>query len=291
MADLNFVYDGDCSDVNVTTPTVGYNYIEYMSKKSTKDFYNFRNYKITYSKDCTSQSTVLVPPDYNLNLSFTCSLNSSSQGELVFKLTGINPDFISTIQTCNNTFTTCVNTTITKKHGYITFPGFAVTGTPANYNGYVKLTTIDGFEYRITFLLTSTGSTNCTYKLTSFSSAIYISGVAYTLPSYLNTPTSKLDLNLLFNQINLDPGYYDIKICETSSVNEVCLQNRKFLDCQVFTCPTTFTCNPTDDDCQLMLDVLKKHQSLEYGLVCCENYSQNILEFYIKLYCPTELTC
>ena len=288
MADLNFVYNNDCSDVNITTPTVDYNYIEYMSKKSTKDFYNIKNYKIVYSKDCgnlVSETTTLVPPNYNLDVTIdSCTLSLTSTGLFKFKLTGINPDFVSTIEACDVTFTTCFATPVIKKPGYSVFDIFVPLNGVTPSTQYFKLTTVDGFEYRMTFVLTLTGSTNCDYTLSNFT-------FTYDLPTYLNTPTSEIDLNVLYNQNNLDPGYYDIKICETSAVTEVCLQNKKFIDCELFTCPESFTCDPTDDNCQLMLDVLKKHQSLEYGLVCCGDYSQNILRFYIKLYCPTELNC
>ena len=286
MEDLKFIYNGNCADVSVTTPTVDYNFIELMSKKSTKDFYNIRNYKVIFSKDCgktVSETTTLVPPNYNLNVAISsCSLVTTN-GKYVFKLTGINPDFVSTIQFCNVIYGACANATIVKKSNYILFDALVNISTTTAF--YVKVNTIDGFEYRMSFVLTQAGANNCTYTLDNFTST-------YTLPSYLNTPTSEIDLNILFGLTYLDPSYYSVKICETTSTGfETCLQDIKFIDCDIFTCPESFTCNPTDDNCQLMLDVLKKHQSLEYGIKCCGEYSQNILKFYIKLYCPKELNC
>lgn len=284
MEDIKFIYD-DCSDVSVTTPVD--NFIELMSKKSTKDFFNIRNYKIIFSKNCgnvVSETTTLVPPNYSLNVKIESCTLVVGDGDYVFKLTGINPDFVSTIEACDPTYTTCFpDAGIIKTSTYILFGSLGnIAASPTTL--YFKVNTIDGFEYRISFVLTQVGATNCDYTLGSFTSA-------YDLPTYLNTPTSELSLNLLFNQTNLDPGFYTIKICETDSINEICLENKQLIDCEVFTCPESFTCNPTDDDCQLMLDVMKKHQSLEFGIKCCGEYSQNILKFYIKLYCPKELNC
>ena len=288
MEDIKFIYNDNCSDVSVITPTENYNFIEYMSKKSTKDFFNIRNYKITYYKNCGNvvvQTTTLVAPNYNLNVEIQSCTLAVDQGDYVFKLTGINPDFVSTIETCDATYTICFpDAGIIKTSTYVLFGSLGnIAASPTTL--YFKVNTIDGFEYRISFVLTQVGATNCDYTLGSFT-------FIYDLPTYLNTPTSELSLNLLFNQTNLDPGYYNIKICEIDSISyEVCFEDNVFIDCEIFSCPESFTCNPTDDNCQLMLDVIKKHQSLEYGIKCCGEYSQNILKFYIKLYCPKELNC
>ena len=96
MSNLNFLNTDNCNDVGVDTPTQDLTFVDYILKNKVKDFTNVRKYTVTYSTNCKDEITVDVPPNYNLNVEIeSCILGVN--GLYSIKLTGINPEFISTI--------------------------------------------------------------------------------------------------------------------------------------------------------------------------------------------------
>jgi hypothetical protein len=185
MSNLNFLNTDNCNDVGVDTPTQDLTFVDYIFKNKVKDFTNVRKYTVTYSTNCKDEVTVDVPPNYNLNVEIeSCTLigGAGGDGEYVFKLTGINPDFVSTIESCDPTYTICFSDAgIIKTSTYTLFGSLGnIAASPTTL--YFKVNTIDGFEYRISFVLTQAGVTNCDYTLGSFSSI-------YDLPLNIGQPT------------------------------------------------------------------------------------------------------
>lgn len=112
-------------------------------------------------------------------------------------------------------------------------------------------------------------------------------GVNATIPSNL-----QLSVNSLFNLNILLPNNYEIKICEVNySDTEFCISNSMFIDCYTEECVDTDLCDSTEDICNLTSQVMKQHQSLIFGLDCCEEYQNKILKHYIRLVCPDEIKC
>jgi len=182
MSNLNFLNTDNCNDVGVDTPIQDLTFVDYIFKNKVKDFTNVRKYTVTYSTNCKDEVTVDVPPNYNLNVEIESCTLVVSDGDYVFKLTGINPDFVSTIEACDPTYTTCFpDASIIKTSTYILFGSLGnIAASPTTL--YFKVNTVDGFEYRISFVLTQAGATNCDYTLGSFNSI-------YDLPAIIEQPT------------------------------------------------------------------------------------------------------
>lgn len=125
------------------------------------------------------------------------------------------------------------------------------------------------------------------YVPTSFTTFTLDGGVNPTIPSNL-----QISVNTLFNLDVLLPNNYNIKICEVDySDVEFCISSSLFIDCFTEDCVDSNLCDSTEDICNLTEVVVKQHQSLIFGLKCCDEYKQKILKHYIRLVCPDEIKC
>lgn len=290
MVELNFVNTSDCSDVSVETPTEDFTYIDYMSKNLTKDFSNIAKYTISYSiNNCVEAelTEVDIAPNYDLQIEIVSCRDADEQGsEYLVKLTGINPVLVADMRQCITGGGPCLltpHTVYADRIEYIMFP--RLPGSPSlDY----KLTTTEGFEYIMSYdIVGQTGDNTCdgTIDYDSYS-------IAYTLPTYLQTPTSQLNLNDLLGLANLDPANYFVKICETNYLGtETCISNTMFIDCYSADCEPVEICDSTTEPCNVVLAVTSKHKSIIYGLQCCKQVDLNIIKHYIRKVCPDVLKC
>lgn len=180
MSNLNFLNTDNCNDVGIDTPTQDLTFVDYILKNKVKDFTNVRKYTVTYSTNCQDEITIDIPPNYNLNFEIESCLLGGSGGAYNIKVTGINPEFISTIELCDSVYAICFATgSLIKTSTYTIFQTPAITISPTLL--YYKINTIDGFEYKTSFVLTQAGVTNCDFTLGSFTST-------YDLPAIIEQP-------------------------------------------------------------------------------------------------------
>lgn len=152
MADLNFLLNtDDCTAITFNTPTTDLQFIEYMTGEVVRDYTNVDKYTITYSNNCCSPGTVVnVAPRYD----FIPSIDACNVGTNVYsiQLDGIHGDLIQSFLVGIDPATPAI-TPYTNTGGIVTFDLTLVPGTVSS-NIIITLTTISGFEYTITFLIT-----------------------------------------------------------------------------------------------------------------------------------------
>lgn len=151
MADINFLNTDDCTAITFNTPTTTLQFIEYMTGEVVRDYTNVDKYTITYSNNCCSPGTVVnVAPRYI----FVPTIDSCNVGTNVYtiELAGIHGDLIQSFLVGIDPATPVI-TAYTNTAGLVTFNLTLVPGTVMN-NITIVLTTISGFEYTITFIIT-----------------------------------------------------------------------------------------------------------------------------------------
>lgn len=291
MADLDFININDCSDVSVETPQSLF--IDYMSKNQVKDFSDIKKYVITYSQNnnCNSSNgeggTITVPPNYQLQVEIVAcesclnlSLNPASC--YTVRLTGIKSSLITQLSFCAGLICFSQGFTVIDEDTIEFQPLPCQTGDSTREH---RITTTEGFQYYFQFdFIGQTTDTSCDGTIDNFE-------VTYILPSIVETPSSSISLNDLFEQVVLFPANYYIQICEIDINNvQTCISNEEFLDCDsIFDCEFEEICDSTDNVCNLTKEIQQKHQSIIYGLKCCKEIDERILKHWIKLFCPTAL--
>lgn len=225
-----------------------------MMKNDIEENYDgmLRKYTIEYSENCCDTKSIDIPVAYSFDSSLISFSMDSVYGTYILKLNGITGGFISEVElSYNNSYS--YNPVQFNKHldgiSYsirYALPEITVQDAFPNQplntivkTFYIKIKTIDGFEYqvKIDMTLTQPGRGNVTNINTE---SIYQSLIPDNLVITLD---NRLDVVSLFtNEGVLFSGIYNIIICRwrkedtqiSPNVNSTCKQKSVFLDCDIY---------------------------------------------------------
>jgi hypothetical protein len=305
MADLifsNTEYKADgegCTNVLVSISTAGLNYLDYIFDLKTKDFKDIKKYTVVYSKDCrdtggsVGETTLNIAPDYAFGITKKSCIyqTSGAINKYTVQLDGINGNLVSGIK-FNTSGASLVTHSFVNTLGVLTFV-ISTDKTNPSQAFDIEITTTAGFIYSGSLTIVQDITINCGWDGTFASPISFpLTTPATNPPAVVVNSGGKLKVNSLFALANLTPALYKIKICEVD-FNDIgyCVENAQFIDCHTTPCVESTLCDPTEDVCNVILEVKKQHEAMIYGLDCCNESKRNLLTHYIRIYCSSEATC
>ena len=99
-SNLNFV-NTSCTQAYVTTPVAGLPYLDYIFGYATipaKDFKDIKKYTITYSKNCQSEVTKDIAPNYTFSLTKLSCSTVGTDNKYIVQLNGVNGNLINSFK-------------------------------------------------------------------------------------------------------------------------------------------------------------------------------------------------
>lgn len=233
MADLNFLnVDTGCTGIEISTPTAGKEYLEYIGGVTAKDFSSIKSYKIKYSTNCCTETEIVLPVWYNIDLNLNAGSCTVDGGNITFnlELTGINVTLIddATVQFSldNVTYT---STTISGTSPILVEVTVPIATT--TYTIYVKFKNLDGFEY----IVSDEYGVNVVDPCGTLNEVDNLNITYPSLPTnvVIDPITGYLDFNTLIDSDPAIAGVYQVIICEETLTTESCVQNHHFLECDI----------------------------------------------------------
>ena len=291
-----------CTTVHAVleSPISEFDYITNIFDTTSKDFKDIKRYTITYSRDCKNTAgaagsdTVEIAPDYVFGITKkSCTYQSTgAKNKYTVQIDGINGNLVSGIKF--NTFGAALQT-----HAFTvqsSLANFVISTDKATASTVysIEITTTAGFIYTGTITIVQDTTITCGWNGTFASPISFPLTTPGTNPpaNVVQASAGQLKLNSLFALTQLVPGSYKVKVCEVDvNGNESCIEAEQYINCHVAPCTPSTSCDPTEDTCNVILEVKKQHDAMIYGLDCCNEAKRNLLTHYIRLYCSTEATC
>ena len=291
-----------CTTVHAVleSPVPEFDYITNIFDSTSKDFKDVKRYTITYSRDCRNtggdpgSNVVEVAPTYAFGITKkSCTYQSAGAfNKYTVQLDGINGNLVSGIKF--NTSGAALQT-----HPFTiqsSLVNFVISTDKANASQAfdIEITTTAGFKYAGSLTIAQDTTITCGWNGTFASPISFPLTTPGTNPpaNVVQAGAGQLKLNSLFALTQLIPGLYKVKICEVdSNGNESCIEAEQYINCHVAPCTPSTSCDPTEDTCNIILEVKKQHDAMIYGLDCCNESKRNLLTHYIRIYCSTEATC
>lgn len=287
MADLNFLnVDTGCSGIEVSTTTAGKTFLQYIIGLLTKDFSAIKSYKIKWSANCCTETEVILPVLYDLNIDLT-ALSCTDDGvnnNFTLSMTGIDLDLIDdTSVSYSLDGVTYTPTTITGTSPVLIDISVPIPGVLTIYTIYIKFKNLDGFEYIISDEY-NFNTTGCSITENDNIVIVYP-----TLPTevVIDGGTGYLDLNTLIGSDPALSGVYQVIICEETLTSEICVQNHVFLECDI-KCDVIGKLVECKDS-----DVLFYYDALRYSNDCTLNitYAEVCAIYELLIYKITTTGC
>lgn len=289
MADLNFLnVDTGCTGIEISTPTAGKTFLQYIIGLVSKDFSAIKSYKIKWSANCCPETEIVLPVLYDLTIAYTdCAEDGGGNVTLNVELSGIIKDLIddTTIYYSldggvNYTISSLTTDTTPTIPIVVPIPG----AYPLTYNVFIKFKNLDGFEYIINEPLEFPGPNPCPVAQPDTNLVTYP-----TLPSNVDIDggTGYLDFNVLIDSDPALSGVYQVIICEETLTTQVCVQNHVFLECDI-KCDVVGKLVECKDS-----DVMMFYDALRYSNDCTTNitYSEVCAIYELLIYKITTNGC
>lgn len=234
MADLNFLnIDTTCTGIEISTPTAGLTYLDYVVGLATKDFTSIKSYKVKVSSNCCPETEYVLPVRYVMDYLFSNCVDNAGTTTYDLEITGIDKSLIDSTSVeyqidgggwIAATLTAAANPTIS-----IAFP--TPGGFPTTITVEVRFNHVNGFQYSLSEGITLDPN-SCTISLRT--------GITITYPDPnaddnidIDLATGYLDFNVLIGNDPALSGVYQVIICEETLTTQTCVQNHAFLECSI----------------------------------------------------------